>query len=307
MYKNSILECVGNTPLVKLNNIKNKYNLSFNIFAKLERSNPSGSVKDRAALFIIKEGLKDGSIKPDSIIVEATSGNTGISLAMICASLSMKCVIFMPESASIERRKMMNAYGAEIHLTKASLGMKGAVNEANEFIKTHPNSIAANQFSNPNNVLSHFETTSKEIIADLDGKIDAFIAGFGTSGTLCGTGKGLKEFDYSIEVIGVEPMSSPLITQNSSGAHKIQGIGANFIPGLFDKKYVDRIVTISNEDSYEGARILAKEEGILSGISSGANLMAALKLDNKEYKDKNVVIILSDNGERYLSVDDLFN
>lgn len=307
MYKNSVLDCVGNTPLIKLNNVIKKHNLSFNLFAKLERSNPSGSVKDRAALFIIKEGLKTGKIKKDSTIVEATSGNTGISLAMICASLDLKCVIFMPENASVERRKMMNAFGAKIILTKASLGMQGAVSEANKYIEENPNSIAADQFNNEANALAHKETTSKEIIKDLDGKIDVFLAGFGTAGTLCGTGKALKEFNSNIEVIGVEPLSSPLVTKNTFGPHKIQGIGANFIPSLFDKTYVDRIIDISNEDSYEGARLLAKEEGLLCGISSGASLMAALKLNNDDYKGKNIVIILPDNGERYLSVDDLFN
>ena len=307
MHKNSILECVGNTALIKLNNIKKRYNLEFDIYAKLERNNPSGSVKDRAALYIIKEGLKNGSISPNSIIVEATSGNTGISLAMICASLSMKCVIFMPESASIERRKMMKAYGATIFLTEAKLGMKGALDASNEYLKNNPNSISANQFGNPNNALAHYETTSKEILNDLEGKVDVFLAGFGTSGTLCGTAKALKEFNKNIEIIGVEPFSSPLITKHVAGPHKIQGIGANFIPEIFKEELVDQILTITNEESYEGARILAKEEGILAGISSGANLMAALKLKNEDYKAKNIVIILPDNGERYLSVDDLFN
>lgn len=307
MYKNSILECVGNTPLIKLNNINKRYNLDFDIFAKLERSNPSGSVKDRAALYIIKEGLKDGSIKSDSIIVEATSGNTGISLAMICSSLSLKCVIFMPESASIERRKMMKAYGATIYLTEAKLGMRGALDASNDYLKNNPKAISANQFANPNNALAHYETTSKEILNDLEGQVDVFVAGFGTSGTLCGTAKALKEFNRDIKIVGVEPFSSPLITKHVSAPHKIQGIGANFVPDLYKNELVDEVITITNEESYEGTRILAKEEGILAGISSGANIMAALKLKNEEYKGKNIVIILPDNGERYLSIDDLFN
>lgn len=307
MYKNSVLDCVGNTPLIKLNNVIKNYDLPFNIFAKLERSNPSGSIKDRAALYIIKEGIKSGVIKKDSVIVEATSGNTGISLAMICASLNIKCVIFMPESASIERRKMMNAFGAKIVLTKASLGMQGAVEEANKYLKENPDAILADQFNNKANSLAHIETTSKEIISDLDGAIDVFIAGFGTSGTLCGTGKALKAYNKNIEIIGVEPLSSPLITQDKFGPHKIQGIGANFIPSLYDSSVVDSVIDISDENSYEGARILAREEGLLCGISSGANLIAALKLDRDKYKHKNIVIVLPDNGERYLSVDDLFN
>lgn len=307
MYKNSILECVGKTPLVKLNNIKKKFNLSFDIYGKLERSNPSGSVKDRAALFIIKEGLSNGTIAKDSTILEATSGNTGISLAMICAALKIKLVIFMPETASIERRKMMNAYGAKIVLTPGNLGMKGAVDASIKYMEENQNCVLANQFSNKANSKAHEETTSYEIMDDLNNKVDVFMAGFGTTGTLIGTSKTLKQNIPNVEVIGIEPEKSPLVSKGIASSHKIQGIGANFIPEIYDSNYVDRIITVQDEESYEGARMLAKEEGILAGISSGAALMAALKLDNEKYKGKNVVIILPDNGERYLSVDGLFD
>lgn len=307
MLKKNILECIGDTPLVELKNIKEKFGLTFNIFAKLERSNPSGSVKDRAALFIIKEGIKKGLINEDTVIIEATSGNTGISLAMICAILQLKCIIAMPESASIERRKMMAAYGAEVVLTDKSLGMKGAVDKANELKSIYKNSFIADQFNNEANKLAHIKMTAHEILDDLENKVDVFIAGFGTSGTLIGTSTVLKQELPKVEVIGVEPLSSPLITKKEAGPHKIQGIGANFVPTLYDAKLVDRVIDIKDEDSYEGARLLAKIEGIFAGISSGASLMAAISLDKDIYKDKNVVIVLPDNGERYLSVDGLFN
>lgn len=307
MLKKNILECIGDTPLVELKNIKEKFGLTFNIFAKLERSNPSGSVKDRAALFIIKEGIKKGLINEDTVIIEATSGNTGISLAMICAILQLKCIIAMPESASIERRKMMAAYGAEVVLTDKSLGMKGAVDKANELKSIYKNSFIADQFNNEANKLAHIKMTAHEILDDLENKVDVFIAGFGTSGTLIGTSTVLKQELPKVEVIGVEPLSSPLIIKKEAGPHKIQGIGANFVPTLYDAKLVDRVIDIKDEDSYEGARLLAKIEGIFAGISSGASLMAAISLDKDIYKDKNVVIVLPDNGERYLSVDGLFN
>lgn len=307
MLKKNILECIGDTPLVELKNIKEKFGLTFNIFAKLERSNPSGSVKDRAALFIIKEGIKKGLINEDTVIIEATSGNTGISLAMICAILKLKCIIAMPENASIERRKMMAAYGAEVVLTDKSLGMKGAVDKANELKLFYKNSFIADQFNNVANKLAHINMTAHEIMTDLENKVDVFIAGFGTSGTLIGTSTVLKQELSRVEVIGVEPLSSPLITRNEAGPHKIQGIGANFVPTLYDEKLVDRVIDIKDEDSYEGARLLARIEGIFAGISSGACLMAAISLDKDMYKDKNVVIVLPDNGERYLSVDGLFN
>jgi len=306
MYKKDILECIGNTPLLELKNIEKEYNLKFKLFAKLERSNPSGSVKDRAALYIIKEALKNKEIDQNSTIIEATSGNTGISLAMICASLNLKCILVMPESASIERVKLMKALGAEVILTKKELGMNGSVNKANELAKEIKNSYLTKQFDNISNVNAHYFGTSLEILNDLDNKLDVFIAGFGTSGTLIGCAKRFKEVNKDIKVIGVEPFSSPLVNKNEAGPHKIQGIGANFIPSLYQKELVDEVIDITNEDAYKNVMLLAKKEGILAGISSGACLEGALKLkDKKEYEGKNVVIILPDNLERYLSVEGL--
>ena len=262
---------------------------------------------DRAALYIINDGLKNGTINKDTVIIEATSGNTGISLAMIGARLNLKVIIVMPENASKERRLMMQAFGAEVILTKKELGMQGAVDKANELKKLNPNSIIADQFNNTSNINAHYYGTSKEILKDLNGKLDVFIAAFGTSGTLIGNGKAFKEYDKNIEIIGVEPKSSSLVLTGKAGPHKIQGIGANFLPSLYNSEYVDKVISISDDDSYLGARLLAKKEGLLCGISSGCNLMAAINLDKKAYANKIVVTVLPDNGERYLSVDGLYD
>ena len=307
MLKNSVLECIGDTDLVELKNIEKEFNLTYKLYAKLERENPSGSIKDRAALYIINDGLKNGTINKDTVIIEATSGNTGISLAMIGARLNLKVIIVMPENASKERRLMMQAFGAEVILTKKELGMQGAVDKANELKKLNPNSIIADQFNNTSNINAHYYGTSKEILKDLNGKLDVFIAAFGTSGTLIGNGKAFKEYDKNIEVIGVEPKSSSLVLTGKAGPHKIQGIGANFLPSLYNSEYVDKVISISDDDSYLGARLLARKEGLLCGISSGCNLMAAINLDKKAYANKIVVTVLPDNGERYLSVDGLYD
>lgn len=306
MIRNNVFELIGNTPLVKLNKIIEKYDLSFNLYAKLERNNPSGSVKDRAAYYIIKDAFEKRLINKDSTIIEASSGNMGISLALISSYYNLKCIITMPSNASKERIKMMEAYGAKVILTKKEEGMKGSINEANRLAKEIPSSFLTKQFENEANIKAHYETTSKEILSDLDNKLDVFIAGIGTSGTLIGNAKRFKEELKSVEIIGVEPLSSPLINKNIAGSHLIQGIGANFIPSLYNKNYVDRVLDISNENAYRGVKLLSSLEGLFVGISSGASLMAALTLNKEIYKNKNVVIILPDNGERYLSVEGLY-
>lgn len=303
IYDN-IEQLIGKTPLLRLNNIKNHLGLKGNVLVKLESFNPAGSVKDRAALFMINDAENRGVLTKGGTIIEPTSGNTGIGISMIAAHRGYKAILVMPNSMSLERIKLLKAYGAEVVLTDGKLGMKGAIDKANEIQKTTPNSFIVGQFENPSNIDAHYHTTAREIIEDTDGKIDVFVAGVGSGGTISGTGKFFKETDPKIKVVGVEPADSPLISKGQSGAHKIQGIGANFIPKNFKSEFVDEIIDASFEDSKKAVKLLAEREGILVGVSSGASLSVAIKLANlDEYKDKNIVALLPDTGDRYLSTD----
>jgi cysteine synthase len=304
MIYNNILELIGKTPLVKLQKLNDG---DADIVLKLEFFNPSSSVKDRAAFYMLNEAKKAGKINENTLIIEPTSGNTGIGLAMCAAVMGLKIIITMPESMSLERRKMIAAYGAELILTPKELGMKGAVDKALELVKENPNSFIPSQFSNPANVLAHIETTSEEIWKDTEGKVDIVVAGIGTSGTAMGISTKLKELKPSVKVYGVEPTESPLLTEGHAHPHKIQGIGANFVPELYNREKLNGIITIEGDIAIKTAREVAKKEGILVGISSGANLKAALDLaKNPENSGKLIVAIMCDFGERYLSTE-LFN
>jgi len=297
----NILAVVGCTPLVQINNLAPG---KANVLAKLEAYNPCGSVKDRIALAMIEAGEKDGSIKSDTLIVEPTSGNTGIGLAFVCAARGYKLILTMPESMSIERRKLVELFGAEIVLTAAEQGMKGAIQKAEEIIRDYPNSFMPQQFKNPANPQIHRETTAQEIWNDTDGKIDFFVAGVGTGGTLTGCGKALKPRNKNLKVIAVEPEDSPVLSGGKPGLHKIQGIGAGFVPDVLDVEIIDEIIKVSNEDAVRMASQLAAKEGILVGISSGAAMWAAIELSKRpEAEGKNIVVILPDTGERYISTE----
>lgn len=304
-YKHGIIETIGNTPLVRLENIEKEFQLKSKLFAKLERCNPTGSIKDRAAKGMILDVLEQKKINQDTILVEPTSGNTGISICAIASSLNMKAIIFMPANMSKERIQMMKAFGAEIVLTEPSRGMQGAIDACDEFQKTHENTFMPSQFDNKSNSQAHYFTTGPEIYRQLDQQVDIFVASFGTGGTLTGVSKFLKEQNREILTVGLEPASSPLVTEGKKGPHKIQGIGANFIPHILELDYVDKVLTITNEDAYEHCRMLARKEGLFCGISSGANLAGALRIA-KECEGKNIVTVLPDDGERYLSIDGLF-
>lgn len=302
VYKN-ISELIGHTPLLDITDIFNKDN-NAKILAKLECFNPAGSIKDRAALSMIEEAENKGILKADSVVIEPTSGNTGIGLCAVCASRGYKVILTMPETMSIERRKLLAAYGAEIILTEGCLGMAGAVKKAEELAKEYKNSFIPSQFENSANPYAHYSTTGPEIFEDTDGKVDILIACIGTGGTLSGTGKYLKEKNPNLKVIAVEPYDSPLLTEGTSGPHKIQGIGANFVPKNLDKSVYDDVMTIKTEEAYDACRKLAKGAGVLVGISSGAAVYIANKLSKlPENKGKTIVAILPDTGERYLSTD----
>ncbi len=301
IYKN-IDELVGKTPLMEISNIIKEENAEARIFAKLECFNPTGSAKDRPALQMILKAEEEGILKENSVIIEPTSGNTGIGLAAIGASKGYKVIIVMPDTMSEERIKLMKAYGAEVVLTDGKKGMQGSIDEAVRLSKKYENSLIPSQFDNPQNPIAHYKTTGPEIWQDTDGKVDILVAGIGTGGTLSGAGKYLKEQNPNIKVVGVEPLNSPLLTKGVSGSHAIQGIGANFIPDNLDRGIYDEIIDVSNEDAFSFARKMARKEGIAVGISSGAALCGAVELSKRpENKGKNIVVVLTDTGERYLS------
>lgn len=297
---NNILETIGNTPIVKINKLNQT---KANIFAKIEYFNPTGSIKDRVALNLIEKAESSGLIKPNiSTIIEPTSGNTGIGLALVCLIKGYKLILTMPNTMSAERQSYLKAYGAELVLTDGTLGMQGAIDKANELNLQIENSYIPQQFENSANLQAHYLTTANEIWNDMDGKVDVVIAGIGTSGTICGISKKLKEFNQNIKIVGIEPESSPKISKGLSSSHKIQGIGANFIPKLYDKNLVDEIILVNEDEAIEYTKKLAQIEGIFAGISSGASIVAAIKLGNMpQYENKNIVAIFPDGGAKYLS------
>ena len=297
-----IIDTIGGTPLVELKNLEKEYNLKARLVAKVESFNPGGSVKDRIAKAMIEEAEKQGLINKDTVLIEPTSGNTGIGLAMVAASKGLRLIIAMPETMSIERRNLMKAYGAELVLTEGAKGMKGAIAKAEELAKETPNSFIPSQFTNTANPRMHYLTTGPEIFEDSDGEVDIFVAGVGTGGTISGTGKYLKEKKPTVKVVAVEPETSPILSKGTPGPHKIQGIGAGFVPQTLDTNIYDEIITVSNENAFEMGRKVAKTEGLLVGISSGAALTAAIELAKREENaGKMIVVLLPDTGERYLS------
>ena len=295
-------QLIGKTPLLELTHIEKKYGLKAKVLAKLEYFNPAGSVKDRVARAMIDDAEKSGKLTPDSVIIEPTSGNTGIGLAAVAAARGYRIIIVMPETMSVERRQLMKAYGAELVLTEGAKGMKGAIAKAEELSKEIPNSFVAGQFVNPANPKAHFETTGPEIFEDTDGEVDIFVAGVGTGGTVTGVGKYLKSKKPQVKVVAVEPASSAVLSGKPSGAHKIQGIGAGFVPEVLDTEIYDEILPVENEDPYAFGREMGITEGVLVGISSGAALYAAVELAKREENaGKTIVVLLPDTGDRYLS------
>lgn len=300
--KNSFLDLVGNTPLVRVNNLIKKDELKADVLAKLEYFNPAGSVKDRIAKEMILDALEKGLINENTTLIEPTSGNTGIGLSAVATALNLKIIITMPETMSVERRNLMKAYGAELVLTPGSEGMKGAIAKAKELASQIENSFIPGQFENPANPTAHYKTTGPEIYEQTEGKVDIFVAGVGTGGTISGIGKYLKEKNPEVKVVAVEPASSPVLSTGKGGAHKIQGTGAGFVPETLDTKIYDEIITVENEDAFATGKEMAKTEGILVGISSGAALYAAKELAKREENaGKTIVVLLPDGGDRYLS------
>ena len=293
IYKN-LLEMIGHTPMLEIQP---------GLFLKLERFNPGGSIKDRTALAMIEDAEKSGALQPGATIIEPTSGNAGVGLAWIGRLKGYRVILTMPDTMSVERRNLLAAYGAELVLTPGSEGMKGAIAKAEEIRDNTPGSLILGQFTNPSNPAIHYTTTGQEIWEDTNGQVDVFIAGVGTGGTVSGVGRALKEKNMLVEIIAVEPASSPVLTQGHTGPHKIQGIGANFVPDTYQAGFIDRVLTVTDDDAINAARTLAKDHGLLVGISSGAAYAAALRLTSQpEYKDKTIVVLLPDTGERYLSV-----
>jgi len=296
----NITEAIGNTPLARLNKIEEFYELDSQIYSKLEFMNPSGTIKARTALYMIRDAEKTGRLFPGGTIIEPTSGNTGIGLCAIGCSLGYKTIIVMPDSMSKERIDLMKAYGATVVLTPAKDGMAGSIEKAEQIQSETQNSIIAGQFDNPSNIQAHYETTGPEIYSQMSGKIDIFVSGIGTSGTLCGTAKYLKEKDPDIMIVGIEPERSPLLTKGEAGSHGLQGIGANFVPTIYDNSYVDEIITISDEAAFEMTKRLVRLEGYFTGITAGANIAGAVELA-KRYPGKNIVTVFPDGGEKYMS------
>ncbi|MDY6007119.1 MAG: cysteine synthase A [Gemmiger sp.] len=295
-------QLIGNTPLLELTHIEQDADLQAKILAKLEYFNPAGSVKDRIAKAMIDDAEAAGKLKPGSVIIEPTSGNTGIGLASVAAARGYRIIIVMPETMSVERRQIMKAYGAELVLTDGAKGMKGAIAKADELAKEIPDSFVPGQFVNPANPEAHRRTTGPEIWRDTDGKVDIFVAGVGTGGTITGTGSYLKAQNPAVKVVAVEPATSPVLSKGTAGAHKIQGIGAGFVPDVLDTKVYDEIITVSNEDAFATGKLVGHKEGVLVGISSGAAVWAAIELAKRpENKGKNIVVLLPDTGDRYLS------